>query len=176
MGYAAPSVESVDALIKLLKVEGSAVPVIMSDQTGQGRASTAAVMAGVIKEAQLETEFAKMRGIVPDCILDSLRAKKLHPEPAPRGKDANALMLGEFPVVMDQIEKYFILVVFALYCKVTGPAGFSPSWSSWFASSPYPDQIASGKSKLEWERKVPGEQITALKKLMDVDDFNENLP
>merc|ERR1712126_387712 len=35
--YAAPSVESVDALIKLLKVEGSAVPVIMSDQTGQGK-------------------------------------------------------------------------------------------------------------------------------------------
>merc|ERR1712180_579810 len=101
--YAAPSVESVDALIKLLKVEGSAVPVIMSDQTGQGRASTAAVMAGLIKEAQLETEFAKMRGIVPDCILDSLRAKKLHPEPAPRGKDANALMLGEFPVVMDLV-------------------------------------------------------------------------
>merc|ERR1719383_1449414 len=57
---------------------------------------------------------------------------------------------------MDQIEKYFILVVFALYCKETGPAGFSPSWSSWFASSPYPDQIATGKSKLEWEGKFLG--------------------
>lgn len=229
--YEAPSVASIDAMVKLLKGEGSAVPIIVSCQAGQGRATTAAVVASIIKEAQLEAEFAKMKGIVPDCILDSLRAKKLHPEPAPRGKDANALMLGEFPVVMDllgsvegakeakaqvdriidavgvenirenvvmdkmqfdvagdewrdvlkdrimdQIEKYFILVVFSLYCTETGPAGFSPSWSSWLAASPYPDQIASGKSRLEWERKVPDEQISALKELMNCDAFDANLP
>merc|ERR1712180_340214 len=229
--YAAPSVESVDALIKLLKVEGSAVPVIMSDQTGQGRASTAAVMAGVIKEAQFETEFAKMRGIVPDDIIDDLRSKKLHPEPPPRGKDANALMLGEFPVVMDlvgsveggkeakaqvdriidavgvenirenvvmdkmqfdvagdewrellkerimdQIEKYFMLIVFALYCKEAGPDDFSQTFSSWLSSTSYQDQIATGKGKLEWERKIPDDKISALKDLMNVEKFDENLP
>lgn len=229
--YSAPTPQSIDALVKLLKGEGSAVPVILSCQGGQGRTSTAAVVAGLIKEAQLEAEFAKMRGIVPDPILDSLRAKKLHPEPAPRGKDANALMLGEFPVVMDlvgsvdgakeakqqvdriidivgaenireavvmdkmsfdvagdefreilkerimdQIEKYFILIVFSLYCKEAGPSGFSTTFSSWLTASPYPDQIATGKSRLEWERKVPEDQISALKDLMNVDKFDDNLP
>ena len=113
---------------------------------------------------------------MPDEIIDSLRGKKLHrPAPARDAKD-NALMLGEFPVVMkliadlpeaaeakqqvdrlinavgppngveniretimmdkmqfdvasddylpllkerimDQIEKYFMLIVFSLYCK-----------------------------------------------------------
>ena len=115
-------------------------------------------------------------GIVPDEIIDSLRGKKLHPAPPVRDAKDNALMLGEFPVVMklieelpeakeakqqvdrlidavgpphgvehiretivmdkmqfdvasddylpllkarimDQIEKYFMLIVFSLYCK-----------------------------------------------------------
>merc|ERR1712183_735252 len=43
-------------------------------------------------------------------------------------------------------------------------------------SSPYPDQIATGKSRLEWERKVPDEQIKVLKELMSVDLFDANLP
>merc|ERR1712130_82540 len=190
-----------------------------------------AVVAALIKEAQLEMEFAKMRGIVPDDIIDDLRSKKLHPEPPPRGKDANALMLGEFPVVMDlvgsveaakaakqqvdriidavgvenirenvvmdkmqfdvagdewrdvlkqrimdQIEKYFMLIVFALYCKEAGPDGFSQSFSSWLSSTTYQDQIATGKGKLEWERKIPDDKISALKDLMNVDKFDDNLP
>merc|ERR1719285_1193148 len=141
-------------------------------------------------------EFAKMRGIVPDDIIDDLRSKKLHPEPPPRGKDANALMLGEFPVVMDlvgsveaakeakqqverimdQIEKYFMLIVFALYCKEAGPDGFSQTFSSWLSGTSYQDQIATGKGKLEWERKIPDDKISALKDLMNVEKFDENLP
>jgi len=229
--YSAPTTQSLDAMVKLIKNHGSAVPVILSCQGGQGRSSTASVVAALIKEAQLETEFAKMRGIVPDEIVDSLRSKKLYPEAPPRGKDANALMLGEFPVVMDlvgavegakeakqqvdriidavgvdnlrenvvmdkmqfdvagdewrevlkerimaQIEKYFILIVFALYCKQTGPDGFSPSFTSWLANTSYQEQIDSGKSKLEWERKIADDQISALKELMNVEKFDENLP
>jgi len=229
--FSAPSTASLEAMVKLLKGTGSAVPVIVSDQGGKCRAATGAVVAALIKEAQLEMEFAKMRGIVPDDIIDDLRSKKLHPEPPPRGKDANALMLGEFPVVMDlvgsveaakeakqqvdriidaigvenirenvimdkmqfdvagdewrdvlkerimdQIEKYFMLVVFALYCKEAGPDGFNQSFSSWIASTSYQDQIATGKSKLEWERKIPDEKISVLKDLMNVDKFDENLP
>merc|ERR1719367_542479 len=212
--FPAPSNASFEAMVKLLKGTGSAAPVILSDQGGKNRAATGAVVAALIKEAQLEMEFAKMRGIVPDDIIDDLRSKKLHPEPPPRGKDANALMLGEFPVVMDlvgsvgvenirenvvmdkmqfdvagdewrdilkerimdQIEKYFMLIVFALYCKEAGPDGFSQSFSSWLASTSYQDQIATGKGKLEWERKIPDDKISALKDLMNVDKFDDNLP
>merc|ERR1712156_289679 len=173
-------------------------------------AATGAVVAALIKEAQLEMELAKMRGIVPDDIIDDLRSKKLHPEPPPRGKDANALMLGEFPVVMDlvgsveaakeakqqvdriidsvgvenirenvvmdQMEKCFMLIVFALYCKEAGPDGFSQTFSSWLSGTSYQDQIATGKGKLEWERKIPDDKISALKDLMNVEKFDENLP
>ena len=229
--YSSPTTAAVEALVKLLKGQGSAVPVIVSSQAGRGRAVTTSVLVGLIKEAQLEAEFAKMRGIVPDSILDDLRSKKLHPEAPPRGKDANALMLGEFPVVlalvasseaakeakqqvdrvidcvgvenirenvimdkmqfdvasdewrevlkeriMAQIEKYFMVIVFALYCKEAGPDGFSQSFSSWLAGTSYPEQIAAGRSNLEWERKIPEAAINSLKAVMAGDDFNDKLP
>ena len=115
-------------------------------------------------------------GIVPNEIIDELRSKKLLPPPKLRDPKDNALMLGEFPVVMelikevpgakeakdqvdriieaigpphgvehvreaivmdkmnfdvasdeyrdvlkerimDQVEKYFMLIIFSLYCK-----------------------------------------------------------
>ena len=115
-------------------------------------------------------------GIVPEEIVEELRTKKLKPPVKPRDPKDNALMLGEFPVVMDlikevpeaaeakqqvdrlidvlgppagvenireaivmdkmqydvasdeyrevlktrimdQVEKYFMLIVFSLYCK-----------------------------------------------------------
>ena len=117
-----------------------------------------------------------LTGIVPDEIIDSLRSKKLKPPVKPRDPKDNALMLGEFPVVMnlvkevpeaqeakhqvdrlieaigpphgvehireaivmdkmqfdvasdeyrevlknrimDQVEKYFMMIIFSLYCK-----------------------------------------------------------
>ena len=59
---AAPSDETFDTFVRLLKNQGSAVPVIFNCQGGMGRSSTAAVIAGIIKEAQLEAEFKKMQG------------------------------------------------------------------------------------------------------------------
>jgi len=232
---AAPSDETFDTFVRLLKNQGSAVPVIFNCQGGMGRSSTAAVIAGIIKEAQLEAEFKKMQGIVPDEIIDSLRAKKLHPPAPTRDAKDNALMLGEFPVVMDliaqkpeaaeakyqvdriidaigpphgaehiretivmdkmqfdvasdsylpllkerimaQIEKYFMLIVFSLYCKEVGQAGFNQSFGKWLDATSYREMIAAGKGKLEWDRKVPDEKIANLKDLMDCDKFNENLP
>jgi len=78
--------------------------------------------------------------------------------------------------IMDQIEKYFMLIVFALYCKEAGPDGFNQSFSSWLSSTSYQDQIATGKSKLEWERKIPDDKISTLKDLMNVEKFDDNLP
>merc|ERR1712080_8289 len=78
--------------------------------------------------------------------------------------------------IMAQIEKYFIIIIFSLYCRETGPNGFSPSFSSWLAATSYQEQIDAGKSRLEWERKVSEDQISALKELMNSDNFDENLP
>jgi len=227
--------ESVDQLVRLLKGHGSAVPIIFSCQGGYTRSSAAAVMAGIIKEAQLEAEFNKMKGIVPEEIVEELRAKKLKPPVKPRDAKDNALMLGEFPVVMnlikevpeaeeakqqvdrlidavgppagvenireaivmdkmqydvasdeyreilktrimDNVEKYFMLIVFSLYCKKIGAAGFNQAFGKWLDSTNYRDLIAEGKGKLEWERKIPEEKINDLKEMLKADNFNDNLP
>jgi hypothetical protein len=36
--------------------------------------------------------------------------------------------------------------------------------------------IETGKSNIEWERKVPAEKIQDLKDLLNTDNFDENLP
>ena len=46
----------------------------------------------------------------------------------------------------------------------------------WLDSTNYRDTIAAGKGKLEWERKIPDEQINDLKVLLEADNFNDNLP
>jgi len=229
------SEESYDQIVRLLKGHGSAVPIIFNCQGGYTRSSAAAVMAAIIKEAQLEAEFNKMRGIVPEEIVEELRSKKLKPPVKPRDPKENALMLGEFPVVMDlikevpeaaeakqqvdrvidalgpptgvehvreavimdkmqydvasdqyrdvlktrimdQVEKYFMFIVFSLYCKEVGAAGFNKSFGKWLDSTNYRAMIAEGKGKLEWERKIPEEKINDLKEMLNADNFNENLP
>jgi len=231
----APKEDTFDQMVRLLKSHGSAVPIIFNCQGGFARSSTAAVMAGIIKEAQLEGEFSKMKGVVPDEIIDELRNKKLKPPVKPRDPKDNALMLGEFPVVMnlikevpealeakqqvdrlieaigpphgvehireaivmdkmqydvasdeyreylkerimDQVEKYFMLIVFSLYCKQAGPSGFSMAFGKWLDSTNYRDTIATGKGNLEWERKIPEEQINDLKVMLEADKFDDNLP
>merc|ERR1712156_207535 len=156
-------------------------------------AATGAVVAALIKEAQLEMEFAKMRGIVPDDIIDDLRSKKLHPEPPPRGKDANALMLGEFPVVMDLVgsveaakeaKQQVDRIIDAVGVEnirenvVMDKMQFDVAGDEWreLLKERIQDQIATGKGKLEWERKIPDDKISALKDLMNVEKFDENLP
>merc|ERR1712045_437325 len=38
------------------------------------------------------------------------------------------------------------------------------------------DMIAEGRSKLEWERKIPDEKLMDLKSMLDSPDFKTNLP
>ena len=63
--------DTFDQVVRLLKAHGSAVPVIFNCQGGYVRSSAAAVMAGIIKEAQLEAEFKKMEG--EECVIVSLQ-------------------------------------------------------------------------------------------------------
>ena len=95
--------------------------------------------------------------------------------------------------IMDQVEKYFMLIVFSLYCKQVGnkikkkwsfnlfqcqagPSGFSMAFGKWLDSTNYRDTIATGKGNLEWERKIPEEQINDLKVMLEADKFDDNLP
>merc|ERR1719251_592759 len=78
--------------------------------------------------------------------------------------------------IMDQVEKYFMMIIFSLYCKQEGPGGFSKTFGKWLDSTSYRDTIAAGKGNLEWERKIPEEQINDLKVMLDADNFDENLP
>ena len=57
-----------------------------------------------------------------------------------------------------------------------GPAGFNQSFGKWLDSTDYRNMIATGKGKLEWERKIPEEHINDLKVLLEADNFDENLP
>ena len=38
------------------------------------------------------------------------------------------------------------------------------------------DMIAEGRSKLEWERKIPDEKLMDLKSMLESADFKANLP
>jgi hypothetical protein len=66
------------------------------------------VVASLIKEFQLASELNHMKGIVPDDILDALKKKKLGlpgiDTEAPEQK--NAMMAGEFEVIVELLEKY----------------------------------------------------------------------
>ena len=66
------------------------------------------VIASLIKEFQLASELNHMKGIVPDDILEALKKKKLGlpgiDTEAPEKK--NAMMAGEFEVILELLEKY----------------------------------------------------------------------
>ena len=66
------------------------------------------VVASLLKEFQLASELNNMKGIVPDDILDALKKKKLGLPgidcEAPEKK--NAMMAGEFEVILELLEKY----------------------------------------------------------------------
>merc|ERR1712200_329442 len=227
-----PSEDTFDLILRLLKGHSSAVPVIFNCQAGITRSTTAAVIAAIIKEAQLESEFEKMKGIIPDEVINGLRETKLHPPLPEQENNANsALMKGEFPVVlellesnpaikdckeqvdriinaaagaeniresvvmemiqyvvasdewrtklkeriMNQIQRYFMIIIFALYAKEVGPKGFNQTFKKWLDSTNYREMIEEGKQKLERERKVPEEKIQDLKDLLLADNFDANM-
>merc|ERR1719427_578898 len=67
----APAEENFDQIVALLKETSAACPVVFNCQAGISRTTT-----GIVKELQLGRELERMRGIVPDDILDALKKKK----------------------------------------------------------------------------------------------------
>jgi len=79
--------------------------------------------------------------------------------------------------IMNNIERYFYLIVFAMYIREVGPKEYSQTFKQWMDEhASLRDMIAEGRSKLEWERKIPDEKLMDLKTMLDTPAFKENLP
>merc|ERR1712062_342438 len=79
--------------------------------------------------------------------------------------------------IMSNIERYFYLIVFAMYIREVGPAGFPKTFKEWMDEhASLRDMIAEGRGKLEWERKIPDEKLVDLKDLLNTPEFKTNLP
>merc|ERR1719211_147976 len=197
----------------MLKETTASCPVIFNCQAGISRTTTAMVTAALVKELQLTRELDRMRGIVPDDILDALKKKKLAAYPAakvakaqvdklidlaappPRGTgvenireciieskmtfdvssdDWQAYLKAK---IMNNIERYFYLIVFAMYIRAEGPKGFPQSFKQFMDEhSGLRTMIAEGRGKLEWERKIPDEKLAELKDMLSSADFKANMP
>ena len=205
------------------------------------RTTTAMVTAALVKELQLTRELDRMRGIVPDDILDALKKKKLGLPGIDFEvqEDRNAMQMGEFEVIkelleaypaakiakaqvdklidlaappprgtgvenireciieskmtfdvsaddwqaylkakiMNNIERYFYLIVFAMFIREVGPKGFPQSFLQYMdAHGDLRTMIEEGRGKLEWERKIPDEKLEELKTLLAAEDFKTNMP
>ena len=79
--------------------------------------------------------------------------------------------------IMNNIERYFGLIVFAMYVREVGPQEYNKTFKQWMDEhAELRDMIAEGRSKLEWERKIPDEKLIDLKAMLESPDFKTNLP
>merc|ERR1711981_541255 len=237
----APEEANFDQIVAMLKDTTASCPVIFNCQAGISRTTTAIVCAALVKELQLTRELDRMRGIVPDDILDALKKKKLGLPgiDIEVQEDRNAMQMGEFEVIkellaafpeakvakaqvdklidlaappprgtgvenireciieskmtfdvssddwqaylkakiMNNIERYFYLIVFAMYIREVGPKGFPQTFKQYMdENSGLRTMIEEGRGKLEWERKIPDENLSELKDLLSSADFKANMP
>jgi len=63
------------------------------------------------------------------------------------------------------------------YIREVGPDGFPKTFKEWMDEhDSLRAMIAEGRSKLEWERKIPDEKLGDLKELLANKEFKANLP
>merc|ERR1719476_1325665 len=220
----APAEENFDQIVAMLKDTTASCPVIFNCQAGISRTTTAIVCGALVKELQLTRELDRMRGIVPDDILDALKKKKLGLPgiDIEVQEDRNAMQMGEFEVIKEllaahpeakvakaqvdklidlaappprgtgvenireciieskitnNIERYFYLIVFAMYIRELGPKGFPQTFKQFMNDhSGLRTMIEEGRGKLEWERKIPDEKLAELKDMLSSADFKANMP
>merc|ERR1712241_592783 len=79
--------------------------------------------------------------------------------------------------IMNNIERYFYLIVFAMFIREVGPKGFPQSFLQYMdAHGDLRTMIEEGRGKLEWERKIPDEKLVDLKEMLAAKDFKTNMP
>merc|ERR1719495_2877250 len=197
----APEEANFDQIVAMLKDTTASCPVIFNCQAGISRTTTAidgshenlrnAMQMGefdVIKELMEAYPNAKVAKAQVDKLID-LAA------PPPRGTGVENIReciiesKMTFDVasddwqtylknkIMNNIERYFYLIVFAMYVREVGPKGFPQTFQQFMeANSSLRTMIAEGRGKLEWERKIPDEKLDELKSWLSADDFKANMP
>merc|ERR1719210_806925 len=79
--------------------------------------------------------------------------------------------------IMNNIERYFYLIVFAMYVREVGPKEYNMTFKQYMDEhAELRTMIEEGRSKLEWERKIPDEKLMDLKAMLDSPDSKTNLP
>merc|ERR1719419_198205 len=79
--------------------------------------------------------------------------------------------------IMNNIERYFYLNVFAMYIRELGPKGFPQTFKQFMdENSGLRTMIEEGRGKLEWERKIPDEKLAELKDMLSTAEFKANMP
>jgi len=79
--------------------------------------------------------------------------------------------------IMNNIERYFMVIVFAMYVREIGPKGFPITFQQFMDEhDSLRKMIEEGRSKLEWERKVPDEKLHELKDMLSSANFKDNIP
>merc|ERR1712244_38007 len=104
----APVEANFDQIVTMLKDTTASCPVIFNCQAGISRTTTAMVTAALVKELQLTRDLDRMRGIVPDDILDALKKKNLGLPGIDFEvqEDRNAMQMGEFEVIKELLAAY----------------------------------------------------------------------
>ena len=64
-----------------------------------------------------------------------------------------------------------------LFSREVGPKDYNQTFKQWMDDhNDLREMIAEGRSKLEWERKIPDDKLVDLKDMLDSKDFKTNLP
>eukprot|EP00096_Caligus_rogercresseyi_P004778 TRINITY_DN1924_c0_g1_i1.p1 TRINITY_DN1924_c0_g1~~TRINITY_DN1924_c0_g1_i1.p1 ORF type:complete len:531 (-),score=159.93 TRINITY_DN1924_c0_g1_i1:105-1697(-) len=79
-------------------------------------------------------------------------------------------------MILNFMERYFYLILFATYATEVGPEGFQSSFSQWMNSRKHlRTMIEEGKDKLEWYRQVDPQKLNTLKELINAPNYEDNL-
>merc|ERR1712109_241368 len=205
---AAPNEVDFDIICQALVGSNINTPVIINDQVGLSRATTGCVIACLFKEFQINASFEGLVETVPGVNLDLLKMDRYTMDPS---KDP--LFRGEFEVIkqlvaalkmkiMDNIHKYFYLIVFTAYmreaadlarescsedakkeltlsggrCAIPGNQLKLPKTFAQFAAdnANLKTMVDEGKGNLQWERDIPPAALSNLENLAKT-DFKANL-
>merc|ERR1711992_293290 len=223
---AAPLEADFDIICQALVGSNINTPVIINDQVGLSRATTGCVVACLFKDFQINASFEGLVETVPGVNLDLLKMDRYTMDPK---KDA--LFRGEFEgikqlreniaesklsyeimddaaqvflksKIMDNIHKYFYLIVFTAYMReaaevakdagsedekkkngLTGGKISTPACELKLPKtfvqfmeehSQLRNMVEEGKGKLQWERDIPAAALSNLESLATT-DFKANL-
>merc|ERR1719464_1037034 len=206
---ASPLEKDFDTLCDTLVGTSINPPIILNDQVGLSRATTASVAACMFKEFQLSASYEGLVETVPGMDLSLLKMDRYKMDP-----NKDALFRGEFEImddaaqvflkskIMDNIHKYFYLIVFTAYMRQAADLARNSlsdedkaknALSGGKAAIPG-DQlkisktfvqfmeehkglrgmIDEGKGRLQWERDIPAAALSNLESLATT-DFRANL-